>query len=709
MQRMPENRRRKIGARLLVVGVLVGFSTGLAGVATFSPWLVSQSEVRAELPAASERDEKLLASEKRIAIVVSTLLQREHISKRRMDDEISSRCLHTFLKTLDPMKIYFNQSDIDEFKQWDADLDDMVRKGDITVGYNIFNRFIKRIDDRVAIIDEVLKIKPNFELDETIVTDRDSLTYPKSKEEATERWRKRIKYELLLQKTNKIDEKEAVEKLSKRYHSFAKRMKQTDSDELLEMFVTSLTTGFDPHTTYMSPGSLENFQILMKLELDGIGAGLMQEDSYTSVTKIIPGGAADKDGRLKPKDRVVGVGQGESGEMVDTVDMKLSDVVKMIRGKRDTKVRLEVLPVGKTERKVITITRARIELKDSEARGEVIDAGKKADGSPYKIGVINLPSFYMDMEAAQRGDPLFKSTTRDCKKLIEDFKSKGVDAVMVDLRRNGGGSLSEAINLTGLFIDTGPVVQVKGSDGRVQAYSDYDRGMLWKGPLVVMISRHSASASEIFAGAIKDYGRGLVVGDKTTHGKGTVQSLIDLSKRLFRGVPSPPKLGALKVTIQQFYRPAGASTQNRGVASDVELPALTSYLDIGESDLDFALKFDEVAEAANMPKMGMITPAVVTELGARSKERVQKSTDFQKIQRVIKRYTKGKAQKFVTLNEKKFLEDREEGEKEKDPAEGEEVDKPDPVVDRNFYVEEALNITVDYIDALKRQKVAAAR
>jgi carboxyl-terminal processing protease len=434
----------------------------------------------------------------------------------------------------------------------------------------------------------------------------------------------------------------------------------------------------------------------------------MQDDNATSVTSIIPGGAADKDGRLKPKDQVVGVGQGDSGEIVDTVDMKLSDVVAMIRGKRGTKVRLQVIPVGSTEKKVITITRDRIELKDSEARSEIVTAGKKADGSPYKIGVINLPSFYMDMEAAQRGDPTFKSTTRDCKAILDDFKEKGVDAVLVDLRQNGGGSLSEAINMTGLFIDTGPVVQVKGSDGRVQAYSDYDRGMAWDGPLVVMISRHSASASEIFAGAIQDYDRGLVIGDRTTHGKGTVQSLVDLSRRLFQGVPSPPQLGALKVTIQQFYRPSGASTQNRGVEAHVELPALTSYLEIGESDLDFALEFDEVEEASHV-KMGMISSEVAGDLAARSKERIAKSEDFKKVARAIQRYTDRKERKTVSLNEKKFLADREDDDKDEDSDEPEPEVKPVPVVDRNFYVEEALNITVDYVDALKRHKVAATQ
>ena len=704
MQFSSDHRARRVGSRLLIIAVLVGFSTGLAGLATLSPFVTPEQVVRAELPDAQKSEDR------QIAMIVSTLLRREHISKRRMDDEISSRCLSTFLKTLDPMKIYFYQSDVDHFKQWDDDLDDMVLKGDISVGYTIFKTFLKRIDERVEVVDELLKEKYDFTKDENIITDRDSLAYPKNKEEAKERWRKRIKYDLLLQKTNKVEEKEAIEKLHKRYHSFAKRMKQTDSDELLEMYVTALTTGFDPHTTYMSPRTLENFQILMKLELDGIGAGLQQEDSYTTVTKIIPGGAADKDGRLKPKDRVVGVGQGESGEIVDTVDMKLSDVVNMIRGKRDTKVRLQVIPEGSTEKKIITITRDRIELKDSEARGEVVTAGKKANGEPYKIGVINLPSFYMDMEAAQRGDAKFKSTTRDCRKIMEDFKAKGVDAMVVDLRRNGGGSLSEAINLTGLFIDQGPVVQVKGSDGRRQAYSDYDKGMLWDGPLVVMISKYSASASEIFAGAIKDYGRGLVVGDKATHGKGTVQSLVNLGKRLVGGVAKPPKLGALKVTIQQFYRPSGASTQNRGVASDIEVPSLSSYLDIGESDLDYALAYEKVDEAPHA-RLGMVEREVISNLAAKSKERTAKSEDFQKVTRAINRYVERKKRKHVSLNEKKFLADREEDEKEEDEDEDktDKTDKTDPIVDRNFYFEEVLNITVDYIRALDRQKVARAK
>ena len=317
-------------------------------------------------------------------------------------------------------------------------------------------------------------------------------------------------------------------------------MHQFSSDDLLEMYLSAITTAYDPHTTYMSPSSLENFHISMKLKLEGIGAALMMNDGYTVVTKVIPGGAADKNGKLQPEDRIVSVGQGTDGEMVDVVDMNLNDVVKMIRGKAGTVVRLGVKPAGGNEVEIVKITRAKIELKDSEARSEVIPFGKKPDGSSYEIGVIDLPSFYMDMSAARKGLTDFKSTTRDVRRILEDFKSKGVDAVVLDLTRNGGGSLTEAINLTGLFIDRGPVVQVKDSDARVQHYDDTESGMVWDGPLVVMTSKFSASASEILAGAIQDYGRGIIIGDVATHGKARFRACSTWESNLQRSESSQP-------------------------------------------------------------------------------------------------------------------------------------------------------------------------
>lgn len=643
------------------------------------------------------------AADRQVTLVITALLKREHLLRHPLDDEISARWLEQFLKTLDPMKVYFTQSDINEFNQQKGQLDDLAKRGDISFAYTVFNRLLKRIDERVKLVDELLAKPVDFTIDEQMVIDPDKLHYPNSDEEVRDAWRKRIKYDLLVLKTDKVEGKEATDKLDRRYHSFAKRMHQIDSDKLLEMYLTALTTAYDPHTTYMSPGSLKNFQIQMALKLDGIGAALQFVDGYTVVSKVIPGGAADKDGRLKPEDKVIGVGQGASGEMVDVVDMNLDDVVKLIRGERGSVVRLKVIPAGKVESKEYAITRAEIELKDSEARSVIKQWGKRPDGTPYKVGIINLPSFYMDMSGAREGDENFKSTTRDVARLLEQFNKEHVDICVVDLRNNGGGSLTEAINLTGLFIDSGPVVQVKDADGRVQHYDDTERGMLWSGPLVVLTNKFSASASEIFAGAIQDYKRGLIIGDTSTHGKGTVQSLLDLGRQLFR-VPNAPELGALKITMQQFYRPNGDSTQNRGVLSDVELPSLTSQLDVGEASLDHALAFDKVDESpfrsANMVNQGM-----VDQLRKRSEERRSTSEDFHKELKKIASYNEQKSRKRVYLNEQKFLDERAALNAEKEEEKNfEELNDPNrPIFKDDYYNDEALNITIDYLNMLRTQ------
>ena len=648
------------------------------------------------------------ASDRQVALVVTALLNQEHLLDKPLDDEISERAIKTFLKGLDPMKVYFYQSDIDEFMQQSKSIDDSVRRGDLSFAYQVFNRFLKRVDERVELIDVLLEQNHDFEVDEEMVTDRDEATYAKTPAEALDRWRKRIKYDLLVLKSDDIEGQEAIDRLKRRYTSYAKRMNQLKSDDLLEMYLSAVTTAFDPHTTYMSPSSLENFHISMKLKLEGIGAALMMDDGYTEVTKVIPGGAADKDGRLQPEDRIVSVGQGADGEMVDVIDMNLNDVVKLIRGKAGTIVRLGVKPADGNDTEIYDITRAKIELKDSEARSEIITTGEKADGSEYKIGVIDLPSFYMDMNAARQGITDYKSTTRDVRRILEDFKKNGVDAVVLDLTRNGGGSLTEAINLTGLFIDEGPVVQVKDSDDRVQHYDDLETGMVWDGPLVVMTSKFSASASEILAGAIQDYGRGIIVGDTATHGKGTVQSLLDLGNQLFN-VPNPPNLGALKITMQQFYRPNGESTQKRGVVVDVPMPSLTTHMDVGETDLDYPVKFDEV-KPAPFTKVDDVNKAVVKELIERSKSRRQDSEDFKKLERRIKSYQDQKAKKYVTLNEEKFFKEREEldANKEEEKEIKEQAGGDRPVFRRNYYNNEILDVTLDYLNLLRDPNFANA-
>jgi carboxyl-terminal processing protease len=653
-------------------------------------------------------------SDRRVTKTVEWYMEQEHLSRHPLDDEISTRAMKAFLEGFDPRKMYFMQSDVDEFMTKELLLDNEVKEGDVRFAYTVFNRYIKRLDQRVALVNKLVDQPQDFTIDENIVTDPDALRYPRTEEEVNDRWRKLIKLNLLTFKADDMEEDEARAKIKRRYQSLAKRWHQTDSDELLERFLTAVTSSYDPHTTYMSPSSLDNFRIMMRLNLDGIGAALqVSEDGYTVVTKVIPGGAADKDGRLKPDDRIVSVSDSNA-EMIDVVDMKLNDVVQLIRGDAGTVVKLGVQPGGTGETKIYDITRARIELEDSAARGEVIQRGQKPDGKPFQVGVIDLPSFYMDMEAARddNGQNAFRSTTRDVTLLLNDFKSKNVDVVVLDLRRNGGGSLTEAINLTGLFIDEGPVVQVKDSIGRIQSYNDLDRGMAWEGPLVVLTSKFSASASEILAGAIQDYNRGLIIGDESTHGKGTVQSLLDLGSQIFRSHPNPPNLGALKITMQQFYRPNGDSTQKRGVIPDVILPSLTNVIGMGEGDLDYAVDFDNIP-TADFTGYNMVGGDALTRLRSHSTDRIKTTGDFSKELARIARYQRLKDEKTISLNEEKYRArreaERDAEEEEEKHFEEQQGNKEREIFADDFYNKEIVNITLDYLTELANNKVARVR
>ncbi len=645
---------------------------------------------------------------------VTSLIRDRHISKESLEEVVSERGLKSFLRALDPMKMYFLQSDIDEFMAQKDHVNKMLEDKDISFAYTVFRRFLQRVDERVKQIDELIEKDFDFTVDEYMITDADKLRHPRNLEEARERWRLRIKYDMLVLKgSDETEERELRDRLHRRYQSFARRMHQTDADELLEMFLTAVFSSLDPHTAYMSPSTLDNFRIQMRLNLEGIGAALQMEDGYTKVSKVIPGGAADRHGMLQAEDRIIGVGEGADGQIVDIVDMRLNDVVQKIRGQAGTEVRLKVIPAGSKEPQTYTITRALVELKDSEARSKVfVEPAPGADpddpaAESFKIGVISLPSFYMDMEAARRRET-FKSTTRDVRKILEDFVQEDVDAVVLDLRRNGGGSLTEAINLTGLFIDRGPVVQVKGG-GRVEVYEDDVPGMEWTGPLVVLTSKFSASASEILAGAIQDYGRGLIVGDSSTHGKGTVQSLLDIGSELFK-IPNPINLGALKLTQQQFYRPGGASTQKRGVLADIVLPSITDHMDISEGDLDHALEFDRIP-AAKYARMNMVPQEVVQTLSTRSQARIAECDEFARLNRNIERYLEQKQRKRVSLNEETFRAERAEldAEREERKQLEEQNDDEDEVVKRDFYFDEVLAITHDYVGLLQQQRLARAR
>lgn len=717
MVRLSAAARRPFAA----VGAIVAVLTA----ATLAPLALARPTVP---------DSKEAMKQKNIAIFVSSLMNRRHMAQLRVDDEISRRSMDMFLKTLDPMKLYFYQSDIDAFAAERTQIDDYLVKGDVSLAKRIFDVFLERVAERTEVAQKFVDAQHDYATDETMERDPEKLTWMTTREEADERWRKRVKYDLLLQSTDdETPVDEAVERLHKRYRSIAQRWQQTSNDELLEMFLSSVTMSFDPHSSYMSPENLDNFIIQMRLELDGIGASLESKYGETVVRHIVPGGAADKDGRLKVDDVITGVAQGVDGETLDITDMKLNDVVMKIRGKPGTVVRLEVKTDGGL--KEYDITRARIELKDSEARSAVLERGPNGEkvgeeaaqvagqppadgqqptanviekqspnGAVFRIGVIDLPSFYMDMEGRRNGREDYKSAVRDVRKLLEELKAKQVDLVVMDLRFNGGGSLPESVEMTGLFIDQGPVVQVKGPDGRVIPHNDDKPGAVWDGPLVVMINKFSASASEIFAGAIQDYGRGIVVGDRSTHGKGTVQELEELGRIVAQ--LNPPNYGALKMTIQQFYRPGGDSTQNRGVESDVELPSQTSHWEVGEADLDYALKFDSVQPLPHENYRFASAP-IIKELRQRSQARVEKNEHFINEKKRIARYLE-KKEDPITLNREAFLAERKELDTEKEQEElFDDLQTNDkPVFPPTPYNDEVVAIALDYLELLGDSRLA---
>lgn len=663
-----------------------------------------------------------------IILTVAQIMDEQHFSKHPLDDEISNRAFETFLNSLDPLKLYFLQSDIDKFVANKTKLDEFAKVGNMDFARVVFKVFLQRMDSQVEVAHQQIDAEHDFTISEKLAVDRDIIGYAQDEAEATDRMRRQIKYSLLVLESEKIraakDEaagkvkseaanvligdpnEDPKERLHRRYRNIKRRWHQTDADELLERYVSALTTSFDPHTSYMSPDTLENFRIVMRLNLDGIGAQLTSEDGYTKLTSIVPGGAADKDGRLKPGDRIVSVGQDSQGEMVDVVDMKLDDVVQKIRGKAGTLVRLGVLPSGGGEMETIEIVRAKISLEDSAARSEVVDYGNKADGTSFKVGYIDLPSFYMDMEAARNNAKGFRSTTRDVSKILGDFKQDNVDIVVLDLSRNGGGSLTEAINLTGLFIDRGPVVQVKDMRGQVQVYDDENSGVAWKGPLVIMTSKESASASEILAGAIQDYRRGIIIGDPATHGKGTVQSLVDLGQQLFDG---EGEMGALKLTIQQFYLPDGKSTQRQGVMSDIILPAITASFDNSESDLDYALPNDQVRRARHND-YNLVDSTVLATLRDKSVARIRKSDGFDRLLKRIDLFKAQKEQDYVSLNRDDFLKRRAELDAQREEEEQLlEAQMPKKDVFRmDYYNKEILNIAKDYVEVVNKLNLAQA-
>lgn len=640
--------------------------------------------------------------------MVAQMISKFHISQKSIDDRISAMLLKRFLKDIDPLKLYFLQSDVDQFERYRDHLDDLVKAGKTDFAKETFQLYQQRLGERVALAHKLIDAPHDFTLDESMSTDSDALPWAKEVNEVNERWRKRVKFELLSLKLDDKPTDEARKQLHRRYETIRKNGEAMDETEVLEIYLSALAHCFDPHSSYMSPNTLEDFNIQMRLSLEGIGAALQGEDGYTIVKQIVPGGAAEKDGRLKVNDKIIGVAQDED-DFVDIMEMKLNKVVRLIRGKGGTKVRLKVINAA-NETLIYDLVRQKIELKAQEVKGEILDAGERIPGAKAKLGVISIPSFYRDFAGAQQRAEDFKSTVRDVKKALADFRAAGgVDAVVIDLRMNGGGSLDEAVEVSGLFIDRGPVVQIKELDGEVKSRDDEEDGIVYTGPLVVLCNRLSASASEIFAGVIKDYKRGLVIGDTTTHGKGTVQNVMPVTRQLFRSLGGGANRGALKLTINQFYRVNGDSTQNRGVESDVVLPSVIDHMDLGESFLDNALAFDRIEPATHV-SYDMVTPAIVAALRKDSEHRVKGDPKFQEIQQDIDRYLVRKKRKAVSLNEETLRSERDAEkaaqEVEKEDQERESGTKEGPIFPETDYNKEALQVTLDYIGYLTGAKTA---
>ena len=653
------------------------------------------------------------AADATTARMAAELLGSYHVSGETIDNGVSARLFERFFEQLDPSKLYFEQSDLQFFARYKTRLDEAARRGDLTFVKQVYDRYLQRLEQRVAYAQRLIDSDFDFSVKESIVSDPDEIGWAATPAEMNERWRKRIKYDVLQLTLEDQELSEIRDRLHKRYSNLLSTERQTDSADKLEAFLTALANCFDPHSSFMSEKTFANFTIAMNLSLEGIGAALQNEDGYVTVKQIIQGGAAEEDGRLGLEDKIIGVAQQGEAEFTDVVEMRIDNVVQLIRGKAGTTVRLQVIPAEGGDVQVYDLKRREVELKDSAVRGEIYDlserlgdaAPRKPDGEPYKIGVINIPSFYRDFGGASAGVEGFRSTSRDVLQTLNEFRqSGGVDGVIVDLRFDGGGALTEAIEVTGLFIDRGPVVQVKDPQGRIEVQSDDRPGVAYGGPLMVVTNRLSASASEIFAGAIKDYGRGIVVGDETTHGKGTVQNVMPVPPQRLFNILGDASQGSLKLTIQQFYRVNGDSTQNLGVRSDLVLPSMLDHMELGEQFLDNALEFDRIP-AADYRAVDMTGPSIVADLRQKSAARVAADPEFAKSLKRIARYERDKERKTVSLNleerkaeraELKALSEDEEDEEEAQPGPGE-----GPVFREGgalgAYNDELLRIAADYV------------
>lgn len=567
---------------------------------------------------------------------------------RALDDALSQDIFTRYLESLDGGKQYFTATDIARFDPYRVQLDDAIRSGDLAPAYDIFAVYRQRVGERVAYARALLKQDFEFTGDQRWEYDREEAPWAANTQELDGVWKKSVMNDWLRLKLAGKDKADIRTTLDKRYATYQRSVDELKSEDVFQTFLNGYSSAIDPHTDYFTPKTAENFNQSMSLSLEGIGAQLQRQDDMVVIREVIAGGPADLNGTLKPGDRIVGVGQGKSGPITDVIGWRIDDVVAQIRGKRDTQVRLEYLPAetgvdGKHEQ--VTITRQKVRLEEQAAKAETIEIPAAGDQPARSIGVIKLPAFYQDFEGRRRNPNDYTSATRDISKLLAVFKEQGVDGVVMDLRNNGGGSLDEAVELTGLFIDKGPVVQVRESGGRVTVNADRTAGVSWDGPLAVLTNRGSASASEIFAGAIQDYGRGLVIGE-TTFGKGTVQNLVDLDRW---PANETPRFGQVKLTIAQFFRVAGGSTQHKGVVPDIAFPVSVDGTEYGESTYDNALPWTKIA-AVPHTQYGNFS-ALLPRLDALHAARVATDKEFQWWSEDVAQFRAEAAKKYVSLNE----------------------------------------------------------
>ena len=573
---------------------------------------------------------------------VVELLKRHHYNKPPLNDERSEKIYQGYLKMLDPSRSYFTASDIAEFDQWRTRFDDLLKNGDLQPGFVIYKRHLERLQSRLQFTLNMLENGVDtldFNTDETLLIDRENAPWVKDLAELDDLWRKRVKDEVLRLKIAGKEPKAIQELLTKRYNNQLARLKQTRGEDVFQAYINAFAMSYDPHTTYLSPDNAENFDINMSLSLEGIGAVLQSDNEHVKVVRLVPAGPAEKSKQIAPADKIIGVAQG-SKEMVDVIGWRLDEVVKLIRGPKGSQVRLEVIPASNAPNdqtsKVVAITREAVKLEEQAAKKSILKL--KHDNRDYKLGVIEIPAFYLDFKAFRAGDPNYKSTTRDVKRLLTELEKEKVDGVVIDLRNNGGGSLQEATELTGLFIDQGPTVLVRNSDGRVDVLADENTGIYYKGPMAVLVNRLSASASEIFAGAMQDYHRALILGGQT-FGKGTVQTI------------QPLNHGELKLTLAKFYRVSGQSTQHQGVIPDIRYPDIMDTKEIGESALPEALPWDSIKPAIK-PELDPIKP-FLAELQSRFEGRTAQNPDFTFARERLQLAQKLMEETTVSLNETK--------------------------------------------------------